>query len=43
MTLCDRLEPSLTTSDETCPSLLEATLAEVLMPDWTCHGFVPLL
>jgi type I restriction enzyme S subunit len=32
MALCDRLEASLTTSDQTRTRLLEATLAEALAP-----------
>jgi type I restriction enzyme S subunit len=37
MTLCDRLEASLTASDETCRRLLEALLAEALAPDEECE------
>ena len=33
MALCDRLEASLTTADETRRRLLEALLAEALAPD----------
>jgi type I restriction enzyme S subunit len=35
MALCDRLEASLTTSDQTRTRLLEATLAEALTPSVT--------
>jgi len=33
MALCDRLEASLTNADETRRRLLEALLAEALLPD----------
>ena len=33
MTLCDRLEASLTTADDTRRRLLDALLAEALAPD----------
>ncbi len=38
MALCDRLEASLTTSDETRTRLLEATLTEALAPATTDYG-----
>ena len=37
MALCDRLEASLATGDNTCRRLLAASLHEALKPDGTCE------